>query len=56
MKIQFLGAARVVTGSCFLLTTSSYKILIDCGLFQGSNSLEKLNYEEFQFNPAEIDF
>lgn len=56
MKIQFLGAARVVTGSCFLLTTSNYKILIDCGLFQGSNSLEKLNYDEFQFNPGEIDY
>lgn len=56
MKIQFLGAARVVTGSCFLLTTEKSKVLIDCGLFQGSESLEKLNYEEFQFNPAEIDF
>ncbi|WIV11708.1 MBL fold metallo-hydrolase [Proteiniborus sp. MB09-C3] len=56
MKIQFLGAARVVTGSCFLLTTEKSKILIDCGLFQGSENLEKLNYEEFQFNPAEIDY
>lgn len=56
MKIQFLGAARVVTGSCFLLTTEKSKILIDCGLFQGSSSLEKLNYEEFPFNPADIDF
>ncbi len=56
MKIQFLGAARVVTGSCFLLTTEKSKVLIDCGLFQGSENLEKLNYEEFQFNPAEIDF
>ncbi len=56
MEIKFLGAARVVTGSCFLLTTGKTKILIDCGLFQGSSILEKLNYEEFQFNPAEIDF
>ncbi|MFA5525142.1 MAG: MBL fold metallo-hydrolase [Tissierellales bacterium] len=56
MKIQFLGAAKVVTGSCFLLTTEKHKILIDCGLFQGNNTLERLNYEDFQFNPAEIDF
>jgi len=56
LKIQFLGAAKVVTGSNYLITTDKYKILLDCGLFQGSQQLEKLNYEDFQFNPSEIDF
>ncbi|MCC5910697.1 MAG: MBL fold metallo-hydrolase [Clostridiaceae bacterium] len=56
MKIQFLGAAKVVTGSNILITTGKYKILLDCGLFQGSNELESLNYDKFQFDPKEIDF
>ncbi|MTI70697.1 MAG: MBL fold metallo-hydrolase [Firmicutes bacterium] len=56
MKIQFLGASKVVTGSNYLITTDKHKILLDCGLYQGSDSLEKLNYEDFNFNPEEIDF
>ncbi|AOY76059.1 MBL fold metallo-hydrolase RNA specificity domain-containing protein [Clostridium formicaceticum] len=56
MEIQFLGAAKVVTGSNILISTGKYKILLDCGLFQGTKDLEALNYENFQFNPAEIDY
>ena len=55
MKMHFLGAAKVVTGSNILLETENKKILIDCGMFQGSRQLNKLNYEPFQFNPEEID-
>ncbi len=56
LKIEFLGAARVVTGSNILITTGKYKILLDCGLFQGSEDLEALNEKDFAFNPKEIDF
>lgn len=56
MEIQFLGAAKVVTGSNILISTGKYKILLDCGLFQGSKDLENLNYQAFPFNPSEIDF
>ncbi|MBV1820196.1 MBL fold metallo-hydrolase, partial [Bacteroidales bacterium MSK.15.36] len=56
MEVKFLGAAKVVTGSNILITTDKYKILLDCGMFQGSEHLEKLNYEEFDYNPRDIDF
>ena len=55
MKIQFCGASTSVTGSCHLITTDNFKILLDCGQFQGSKALDAMNYEEFPFNPAEVD-
>jgi metallo-beta-lactamase family protein len=56
MNIKFLGAAMSVTGSCYLITTDKYKFLLDCGQYQGSKVLEKLNFEKFGFDPTEIDF
>jgi metallo-beta-lactamase family protein len=56
MKIKFLGAALSVTGSCHLVTTEHCKFLLDCGLFQGSEALQELNDQAFDFNPKEIDF
>ncbi|QQK07096.1 MBL fold metallo-hydrolase RNA specificity domain-containing protein [Miniphocaeibacter halophilus] len=56
MDIQFLGAAKMVTGSNFLITTKNEKFIIDCGLFQGNDETEALNREGFKFNPEEIDF
>ncbi len=54
MKIQFLGAASNVTGSRFLLETDDKVILIDCGLYQERNLLER-NWQKFPFNPFKID-
>lgn len=56
MNIKFLGAAMSVTGSCHLITTDRYKILLDCGQFQGSKALEELNRDALGFDPAELDF
>ncbi len=56
MKIKFLGAATSVTGSCHLITTQKHKILLDCGMFQGSDEMEALNREPFGIDPSEIDF
>ena len=56
MKLQFLGASQVVTGSMYLLTTDTKKILIDCGMFQGSPELERLNEKAFPFDPSTIDY
>ena len=56
MKIQFLGATKTVTGSCFYVETNDIKFLVDCGAFQGSDELEKKNFDPFPFDPADIDF
>lgn len=54
MKIRFLGAARVVTGSCYHLITDSLQILVDCGMYQGKNA-DEVNRQPFQFDPGQID-
>lgn len=56
MKISFLGATKIVTGSNFLIETGNVKFLIDCGMFQGSKLINRMNYRTFSFNPREIDF
>lgn len=52
MKLKFLGAAHEVTGSCTLLETGAYKILIDCGMEQGADIYENC---EIPVSPSEID-
>ncbi len=55
MEITFYGAAGVVTGSNYLLESNGHKILVDCGLRQGSNFAERQNFEPFPYNPADIE-
>lgn len=55
ISIQFLGAAHCVTGSKFLLRTSSTTTLIDCGLFQGLKELRERNWNPLPFPPSKID-
>lgn len=54
--IYFYGGAGRVTGSNFLLDAGSAKILIDCGLTQGSRSAEADNWSDFPYDPSSIDF
>jgi metallo-beta-lactamase family protein len=56
MKITFLGAAKTVTGSNFLLEAAGKKILIDCGMYQGKAEMEIRNSEPFDFDISKIDF
>jgi metallo-beta-lactamase family protein len=54
--IRFLGAAQEVTGSCHLLTSPALgRILLDCGMKQGGDAVDKLHSDKFAFNPSEID-
>ena len=55
MKLTFCGAARTVTGSCHMLTTSAGKILVDCGMRQGEDVKGEYGEDRFPFDPAEID-
>jgi len=55
IKINFLGAAGVVTGSKFLIETSEKNILIDCGMFQGLKELRALNWSPLPVNVETID-
>lgn len=55
MKISFIGGARTVTGSSFLISTDSANVLVDCGMFQGKRDLVARNYLETIYDPRDID-
>ncbi|MGN8545059.1 MBL fold metallo-hydrolase [Bradyrhizobium sp. 13971] len=56
VKLSFHGADRAVTGSCHSVECLNRRILIDCGLFQGSCDLVEENIAAFGFDPATIDY
>ena len=54
-RLTFLGAARTVTGSKYLLEHGGRRILVDCGLFQGLKQLRLRNWDDCPVPPASID-
>lgn len=53
MRIQFCGATKMVTGSCFLIEAAGKRILVDCGLQQGKDEMEQ---DKFPFIASTIDY
>ncbi|MEW6193003.1 MAG: MBL fold metallo-hydrolase [Bacillota bacterium] len=56
MRLSFYGATRIVTGSCFLVETGGLRVLVDCGLFQGTREIRELSFKPFPFLPASVDY
>ena len=55
MHLSFLGGASTVTGSRFLLGTSQARVLVDCGMFQGSPNETVRNRVPMGFDPSTLD-
>ena len=53
--LTFLGAARTVTGSRHLVEASGHRVLVDCGLFQGSYDLRRRNWDDLPVKADTID-
>lgn len=56
MNLTFLGAAREVTGSSYLVEAEGFRFLVDCGMFQGGRETRAKNHHAFSFDPETIDF
>ncbi|NLY40455.1 MAG: MBL fold metallo-hydrolase [Desulfovibrionales bacterium] len=57
MKITFLGAARTVTGSCYVIESEQHRFAIDCGMHQGNRVVELRNWDENGvYRPEQLDF
>src|SRR5262252_5760970 len=55
-KLTFLGAAGTVTGSKYLVEAAGKKLLLDCGIFQGSPELSERNFKPLPIAPNTIDY
>ncbi len=56
VRLTFLGAAREVTGSCYLVETADTRFIVDCGMFQGGGNPGRRNRSRFGFDPRALDF
>jgi metallo-beta-lactamase family protein len=54
-SLTFLGAIRGVTGSNYLLETENARVLLDCGLIQGTHEEEELNRSPFPYDIKSLD-
>jgi len=56
MKVKLMGAARTVTGSCYIVEAAGRRFAIDCGMHQGNEEIEKRNWDLDLYNPKGIEF
>ena len=54
ISLTFLGAAQTVTGSKHLLEVNGQRLLVDCGMFQGSKSLRQRNWQDLPVPPSSL--
>ncbi|HLN77976.1 MAG TPA: MBL fold metallo-hydrolase [Nocardioidaceae bacterium] len=54
-SLTFLGAARTVTGSKFLIDSDGVRVMVDCGMFQGERLWRRRNWEPLPVDPARTD-
>ncbi len=55
IRVKFLGGAKSVTGSKYLLEIDEYRLLVDCGLFQGQKELRLRNWDDIPIEEQKID-
>lgn len=55
VRVKFLGANRTVTGSKHLIELDNYRVMVDCGMFQGMKMLRLRNWDKFPIEPSSID-
>ncbi len=55
MKIEFVGGARTVTGSSYIIKNDEFTIMVDCGMFQGTRELKERNFLHLIYDPPKID-
>lgn len=56
MKITFMGAARTVSGSCYIIECGGKRFALDCGLHQGNKEIEKRNWNIDEYGAKQLDF
>ena len=54
MKITFLGAAKTVTGSCYVVETEHARFAVDCGMHQGRAAIEERNEDTALYRPGAV--
>lgn len=56
MRLTFYGGAAHVTGANYLLEAGGLKILVDCGMIQGSRYNDEMNYQPLPYDAASVDY